>query len=828
MSTSTPEIDPSTPEENKGEKGNATMRSAMDNAGVNIMMCDRDLNVTYVNSATMNLFRESLDLFQQFFPGFNPDNIIGTCIDDFHKSPAYQRQILNNPQNLPHQADIHVGEVTFELNITAILDDKGQYIGNCLEWQNVTEERLAADEAARLKSSIAGSGTAQMTVDLDLKLSSVNPASAHLIKNNLAAFQEAFPAINFGGELIGVCIDVFHKDPEMQRRILGDPNNLPYKADIKVGDLTFALNISAMRDIKGEHIGANLEWQDVTAARAQAARAESLFSMIEGASSMFMTCDQDLKITYMNPSLKVMLQKYATDIRKELPAFDPNTLIGECIDVFHVNPAHQRNLLSNVTQLPVKAEIKVGELEFIVNATALFDDEGNHIGNGAEWEDVNDLAISRREVFSLIDSCKNGDMTSRGSLDNLSELFKPIMQGINEVVDAMAAPVNETMEVMEQVAQKNMTARITSEYKGDHLRLKNNVNSAIENLEMALNQARDAAGQVNAASVQISDGSQSLASGANEQASSLEEISASLEELTSMTNQNADNATQANTLAEEAKTASAKGTESMVRMSDAINKIKESAEQTAKIVKTIDEIAFQTNLLALNAAVEAARAGDAGKGFAVVAEEVRSLAARSADAAKNTADMIEESGKNAEGGVRISEEVATSLSEIQQQSNKVADLMAEIAAGSKEQAAGLTQINDGVSQMDSVTQKNAANSEQSAAAAEELSAQAQSLTDMIGQFNLGAAQTAFAQHAQAPAQPVHYAQAQPVQYTQGQPAQYVQGQPAPHTPNQPAPPANTFAPTRNRNDAPQPVPRANGNVRAEELIPFDEDGLSEF
>jgi methyl-accepting chemotaxis protein len=821
MSESTPEVGTTTPVTNTGDQTDAIMRAAVENAGVNIMICDRDLKVTYVNKATMNLFRENLELFQESFPSFDPNNIVGTCIDDFHENPASQRQILGNPANLPHQADIQVGDVTFELNITAILDDNGQYVGNCLEWQNVTEERRAADEAARLKSSIAGSGTAQMTVDLDLLITSVNPASANLIRDNIATFQEAFPGIDFSGELVGVCIDIFHKDPALQRRVLGDPNNLPYQADINVGDLTFALNISAMRDNDGNHIGANLEWQDVTAARAQASRAESLFSMIEGASSMFMTCDRDLKITYMNPTLKTMLQKYASDIRKEIPSFDPNNLIGECIDVFHVNPAHQRNLLGNVSQLPVKAEIKVGELEFIVTATALYDDQGNHIGNGAEWEDINDLAISRREVFSLIDSCKDGDMSSRGSLDNLSELFKPIMQGINEVVDAMAAPMNETMDIMEQVSRKDMTARITGDYKGDHLRLKDNVNSAIANLETALNQARDAAGQVNSASVQISDGSQSLASGANEQASSLEEISASLEELTSMTNQNADNASQANTLAEEAKNASAKGTESMVRMSDAINKIQESAEQTAKIVKTIDEIAFQTNLLALNAAVEAARAGDAGKGFAVVAEEVRSLAARSAEAAKNTADMIEESGKNAEGGVRISEEVAGSLTEIQQQSNKTADLMAEIAAGSKEQAAGLTQINDGVSQMDTVTQKNAANSEQSAAAAEELSAQAQSLTDMIAQFKLNNASAAYAQHGQMPPQAPQYAPQAP-QYAP-QPPQYA--------PAQPAPVANTYVPNGNGNGNgahAAPVAAANANGRPEDLIPFDEDGLSEF
>jgi len=240
--------------------------------------------------------------------------------------------------------------------------------------------------------------------------------------------------------------------------------------------------------------------------------------------------------------------------------------------------------------------------------------------------------------------------------------------------------------------------------------------------------------QVAAASSQVSAASQSLAEGATEQAAGLQETSSSLEEMASMTKQNADNAQQANTLATEARKAADTGTESMSRMNAAIQEIQKSSDETSKIIKVIDEIAFQTNLLALNAAVEAARAGEAGKGFAVVAEEVRNLAMRSAEAAKDTANMIEESVKNSKNGVDIANEVSKVLSEIVQSVGKTTDLVSEIAAACQEQAQGIDQVNTAIAQMDKVTQQNAANAEESASASEELTAQASSMNDIVGEL----------------------------------------------------------------------------------------------
>ncbi len=336
----------------------------------------------------------------------------------------------------------------------------------------------------------------------------------------------------------------------------------------------------------------------------------------------------------------------------------------------------------------------------------------------------------------LVKAAAAGELKTRADASKHQGDYRAIVQGINDTMDGVITPVNEVISVMEKVADKDMSIRVNGDYKGDMDTFKTFVNTAIENLDTALAQVAEGVVQVSSASDQISKGSQSLAEGANEQASSLEEVSSSLEEMASMTNQNADNAKQANNLSQEANTFAETGNQSMKRMTDAIERIKTSSDETAKIIKTIDDIAFQTNLLALNAAVEAARAGDAGKGFAVVAEEVRNLALRSAEAAKNTAAMIEESVSNSQNGVQITNEVAEILEKIQGSSGKVNSLVAEIAAASKEQAAGIDQVNTAVAQMNKVTQQNAANSEESASASEELNSQAMELSNMVGSFNL--------------------------------------------------------------------------------------------
>ncbi|WP_340103499.1 HAMP domain-containing methyl-accepting chemotaxis protein [Rhodohalobacter sp. 8-1] len=242
--------------------------------------------------------------------------------------------------------------------------------------------------------------------------------------------------------------------------------------------------------------------------------------------------------------------------------------------------------------------------------------------------------------------------------------------------------------------------------------------------------------QVDSASRQLSESSQSMAEGASEQAASLQETSSSLEQMSAQTKQSAQNAAQAEKAMKNAQPLVDEGVEAMVRMNKTMEDIKTASMETSKIIKTIDDIAFQTNLLALNAAVEAARAGEAGKGFAVVAEEVRNLAHKSAQAAKNTSELIEKSQERSDRGLSVAQEVAENLSKISKSVNDVSTLVVEISAASGEQATGIQQINTAMSEMDKTVQNNASNSEESASAAEELSSQAAELRQMIDQLVL--------------------------------------------------------------------------------------------
>ena len=427
--------------------------------------------------------------------------------------------------------------------------------------------------------------------------------------------------------------------------------------------------------------------------------------------------------------------------------------VGALADAFRTIVSSQRELAAAAVRLAA------GDLSVPVMPRG----ERDELGRGVESLRTTVQALTV-ETGALVEAGRAGRLTERGDASRFQGAYRELVGGINSTLDAVVRPVQEAGAVLDRLAARDLTARVKGDYHGDHAAIKTALNSAADALDNAMSQVSASALQVAAAGGQITASSTALAAGASQQAASVEEVSASLEEvsasveetsaslheLSAMAASTADNAEQARGLTAEVGATADAGMVEMGRLADAVAQIKSSSSATAKIVKTIDEIAFQTNLLALNAAVEAARAGDAGKGFAVVAEEVRNLAMRSAEAAKQTAALIEESVKHADRGVSVTGDVRRQLEAITSRVGRVTTVVAEIAAASQQQregvteatgsiqqiAQGVTQINGAMGDVNGVTQQAAAGAEEGASAAQELEAQARTLSDMVGEFQL--------------------------------------------------------------------------------------------
>lgn len=341
-----------------------------------------------------------------------------------------------------------------------------------------------------------------------------------------------------------------------------------------------------------------------------------------------------------------------------------------------------------------------------------------------------------QDVKSLVAAAEAGDLAHRGDVHAYRGGWADLVGSLNQMLDAIHAPLAEASATLEGVADRDLTLRMTGDYKGEYSRIKVSMNQALDHVAESLRHVATAAEQVTSATGQIASSAQSVAQGASEQAGSLQETGNSLGAMATMTRQNAANALQANVFAQQADTASRTGLGAMAEMAGAMERIRASAEGTAAIIRDINEIAFQTNLLALNAAVEAARAGEAGRGFAVVAEEVRNLALRSKEAAHKTETLIRESVSLAQQGDGLSRQVSSNLKEIAESVGKVRSIIVEVTTASGEQSRGVEQVNLAISEMEKVVQQNAANAEEAASAVEELSGQARELSGMVARFRL--------------------------------------------------------------------------------------------
>jgi methyl-accepting chemotaxis protein len=468
---------------------------------------------------------------------------------------------------------------------------------------------------------------------------------------------------------------------------------------------------------------------DVTQQRQEAQMNEAFKGALNKLTSCVMVANNDGRIIYLNDANDSMMRTAEADIRKDLPSFEAARLRGSNMDVFHRNPAHQRNLLADLKSTHT-TQILLGGRTMRLVANPMYDEAGERLGTVIEWFDRTQEVATETEVQGIVTAVTAGNLDRRIALAGKSGFFESLSRAINDLVDSIATVVDQVQGLVAAANDGDLTRRIDTGSRAGLLeKIGAGINQLTDNMASIVSQVKSATAEVSRGADEISQGNLNLSQRTEEQASSLEETASSMEEMTSTVKQNADNASLASQLAVAARDQAEKGGAVVSEAVRAMTEINGASRKIADIIGVIDEIAFQTNLLALNAAVEAARAGEQGRGFAVVATEVRNLAGRSATAAKEIKALIQDSvDKVKEGSTLVTQSGAT-LEQIVTAVKKVTDIVAEIAAASNEQSSGIDQVNKAVVQLDKLTQQNAA-------LVEEASAASQAMADHARELNM--------------------------------------------------------------------------------------------
>jgi methyl-accepting chemotaxis protein len=504
-------------------------------------------------------------------------------------------------------------------------------------------------------------------------------------------------------------------------------NDFNFNIDVKPGDTT---SLMASMKVMHQNLSAKIE-ED----RKFALEVGRIKIALDSASTCVMIADEIGNIIYANNSVINMLRHAENDLRKQLPNFSADKVVGSHFDVFHVNPQHQRTMVTAL-KTPFTASIKVGVRSFTLYATPVCDQTGKRIGTSVEWIDKTEELIIQSKVEELVASSLSGDFSKRLEVSSQAGFLRILCEGMNKITETTENGLNDILRVSNSLAGGDLTNKIERDYQGLFAQAKDGINTTVENLKKLVHDIKISVDSIGTASKEIASGNMDLSQRTEEQASSLEETAASMEELTATVKQNADSAKQANHLAHSASIVAEKGGAVVQQVVGTMNSINESSRKIVDIISVIDGIAFQTNILALNAAVEAARAGEQGRGFAVVAAEVRNLAQRSAAAAKEIKVLIGDSVEKVDKGTKLVADAGITMAEIVAAVTRVTDIMSEISSASAEQSSGIEQVNLAITQMDEVTQQNAALVEEAAAASESLEEEAQSLSNAVDIFKL--------------------------------------------------------------------------------------------
>jgi methyl-accepting chemotaxis protein len=572
----------------------------------------------------------------------------------------------------------------------------------------------ATADAARMRSMIENAPVNIMCADRDLKITYVNPKSLETLKS----IERLLPIR--ADQLLGQSIDIFHKNPAHQRKLLADPRNLPHRATIQLGEQSLDLLVTAMRDENGEYIGPMVTWDVITEKLRKDREIARITSMIENMPINVMCADRDLRITYANPKSIETLKT----IEHLLP-IRAKDVVGQSIDIFHKNPAHQRRMLADARNLPHSAQIQVGDQTLHLLVSAMRNESGEYVGPMVTWEVITErlaierqvketqdreckLAMDLREkvaaILVTVNAAANGDLTQRVTITSDDDIGR-LGKGLTTLMDALRSSLKQISEVSTSLS------------------------GAAEELTSVSSQMGAAAEETSVQSKVVTQASERVSHNTQIVAAGTEEMSASIKEIA--------------TSAERASRVASEAVEVAQLTNQSVSKLGTSSAEIGQVIKVITGIAQQTNLLALNATIEAARAGEAGRGFAVVAHEVKELAKETAKATEDIGRRIEAIQSDTKGAVDAISRIDKIIQDIHQTQTTIAGAVQEQSATTQEMARnvaesarGAAEIVNNIGSVSSAAASTSTGAADAQRAAVELAKMATALQGLVTKFRV--------------------------------------------------------------------------------------------
>ncbi|MFO0973307.1 MAG: methyl-accepting chemotaxis protein [Phycisphaerae bacterium] len=716
------------------------LKSALDNMGTNVFMADADRKLVYINRKARDTLRSvAADVRKAF--NVDVDKMDGLSIHSFHRDPARIEALLSDARSFPRKAELAFGDVVLETHINVVTDESGKVVGHIANWEEVSQ-RKRADERNTANQAVFNAIDRVMAV-IEFKLDGTVQNANENFCNALGYRLEEIK----GQHHRMFCDGSFAGSPEYRefwaRLNRGEYVAGEFKRLGKGGkEIWIQASYNPILDANGKPIKVIKYATDVTDQKLQAADAAGQLAAVSKAMAVI---EFKLDGTVQNANDNFC-----------------NTL-GYRLD--EIKGQHHRMFCEgSYASSPDYREFwaKLNRGEYVAGEFKRLGKGGKEIWIQASYNPILDLngkpykvvkyatniteqkllqrqqEMALHDVSELIKDTNAGRLSSRCDAAKFTGGTRELIEGINNMLDAILAPVNEAGAVLEKMAECDFTGSVHGNYQGDHARIKNSINAVTASLRDVITQIVDAANQFAEGARVVSEGSTSLSDGAQSQSANVEEMSASIQSLNKMIGGVADNAKSANSVARETSTRAEEGGQAVQKNVEAMKLIDKSSEQIGEIIGVISEIAAQTNLLALNAAIEAARAGEHGLGFAVVADEVRKLAERSSQAAKEITQLIKESTQRVKEGAALSEQTGQALKKIVEGVAQTAASIGQIADATGEQATTAEEVSKAVQNIAAITENNASAAEEMSGSSEELAGQAQQLRELVARFNIGA------------------------------------------------------------------------------------------